>query len=541
MRVWSRVRRHVWATVAVTGAIAIVVAMVVVVVAGARRTATAPDRYTASVGGNVDGLVEQRSGQPLTDRIAALPGVKQVAAYTFVFGGLESAQHKVPDTLVTFAGERPLTSHVVAGRDPNPNDPHEFVADTSFTKATGARVGDRFAFRSISRAQIASGQGFGGKPEGAAFDATLVGVIDSPDEINSDFTVAIFPKALLREDVGFVATEMQVRLRPGFSASDLRRELDTLPNHAALSLDPGVVISGDIRNAVEAQATGLWVLAAVLAVAALVGLGQLLTRHVQRADHERDALLSVGFTRRQREIESLLVAAVPALAGLVVGAALAVVPSGAFPTGFARARTAHWTERRPGRARGGAGLLVLGVLVWVAIAVGYEERAYTRPGVSRRARGLLGRVPATAAAIGARFAMTRGDRHRPAYGTIAALAAIIALVVGSATFAASLNRLVTDRARFGQNYTLALGDDGSDHSPAQLRAAIASGSRRRRDDGPLRRIWTRRRLDREPRPRPRRTGQGQSRAAPALRTAPQRVRRDHARTPQRRQPGTAHR
>ena len=110
--------------------------MVVVVVAGARRTATAPDRYTASVGGNVDGLIQQRSGPPLTDRIAALPGVKQLAAYTFVFGGLESAQHKVPDSLVTFAGVRPLTSHLIAGRDPNPNDPHEFVADRSFTKAT---------------------------------------------------------------------------------------------------------------------------------------------------------------------------------------------------------------------------------------------------------------------------------------------------------------------------------------------------------------------------------------------------------------------
>src|SRR3954470_5667068 len=223
MRVRSRVRRHVWATVAVAGAIAIVTAMVVVVVAGARRTSTAPDRYTASVGGNVDGLIQQRSGQPLTDRIAGLPGVKQVGAYTFMFGGLESVQHKVPATLVTFAGERPLTSHLVAGRDLNPSHPHEFVADTSFTKATGARVGDRFAFRSISRAQIASGQGFGAKPQGAAFDATLVGVIDSPDEINSDFTVAIFPKALLHEDVGFVATVMQVRLRPGFSALDLRR------------------------------------------------------------------------------------------------------------------------------------------------------------------------------------------------------------------------------------------------------------------------------------------------------------------------------
>jgi cell division protein FtsX len=475
MRAWSRVRRHVWATVAVAGAVAIVAAAVLVVVAGARRTATAPDRYTASVGGNVDALVEQRSGQPVTDRIAALPGVRQVGAYTFVFGGLESAQHKVPDNLITFAGVRPLTSHVVAGRDPNPNDPHEFVSDRLFAKATGAHVGDHFTFRSISRAQIASGQGFGVEPKGAAFEATLVGVIASPDEISSDGSVAIFPKALLREDVGFVATIMQVRLRAGLAASAFRRELDTLPDHAALSLEPGVVISNDIRNAVDAQATGLWLLAAVLAVAALVALGQLLTRHVQRADHERTALLSVGFTRRQRQIESLLVAAVPALAGIVIGAALAIAPSRAFPTGFARALEPH-----PGASAdlvalaGGAVLLVLGVLVWVTVAVGYEERAHARPHTARRARGLLGGVPVTAASIGARFALTHGDRRRPAYGTITALAAIVALVAGSATFAASLDRLVTDGARFGQNYTLALGDDGSNHTPAQLRAAFAS-------------------------------------------------------------------
>jgi hypothetical protein len=452
-----------------------VVAVVVVVVAGARRTATAPDRYTASIGGNVDGELQQRSGAPLTGRIAALPGVKQIAGYTFVFGGLESAQHKVPDSLLTFAGVRPLVSHLIAGREPNPSAPHEFVADRSFTKASGARVGDRFAFRSISRAQIASGQGFGGQPKGAAFEATMVGIIDSPDEINSDNTVAFFPRSLLREDVGSVATIMQVRLRPGYTASDLRRELDTLPDHAALSLNPGVVISTDIRNAVDAQATGLWLLAAVIALAALVALGQLLTRHVQRADHERNALLALGLTRRQRQLESLLVAAVPALAGLVIGAALAIIPSGAFPTGFARALEPHTgTSVDLVALAGGGGVIALGALAWVWIAVGYEERAYTRPAVSRRPHGLLSRAPATAAAIGARFAITRGDRRRPAYGTIAALTAIIALVVGAATFAASLNRLVTDRSRFGQNYTLAIGDDGSDHSPAQLRTAFAS-------------------------------------------------------------------
>ena len=50
---------------------------------------------------------------------------------------------------------------------------------------------------------------------------------------------------------------------------------------------------------------------------------------------------------------------------------------------------------------------------------------------------------------------------------------MVALVVGAGTFAASLDRLVNDQARFGRNYSFALGDDGSEHSPAELRAALA--------------------------------------------------------------------
>ena len=474
MRVGSRVRQHVGATFLVAVAIAVVTAAVLTVVAGARRTDSAPDRYTANVGGNVDGLIQQRSGQPVSAQIAALPAVKALSAYTFVFGGLESEQHKVPDNLIAFAGVRPLSSRLIAGRDPDPNNPHEFISDPSFTGATGARIGDRFTFRSISRAQVASGEGFAGEPRGATFDAVLVGIIDSPDRIQSDLTVAIFSKALLREDVGIVATVMQVRLKPGFSSPELRRELDTLPNRASLSLEPGEVISSNIRSAVDAQATGLWLLAAVLGAAALVALGQLLTRHVQRGEHERTPLLAVGFTRRQRVAESLFVATVPALVGIVGGATLAVVPSGAFPTGFVRALEPHTGVAIDAVALvAGAALLLVAMLGWVVLAVAYEERARSRPARARRSHALLARVPGTSTAIGARFAMTRGDRQRPAYGTIAGLTVIIALVVGASTFAASLDRLVTDRARFGQNYGLAVGDDGSEHSPAELRVALA--------------------------------------------------------------------
>jgi hypothetical protein len=294
MRVGSRLRRHLGPTIWVAVAIAVVTATVLTVAAGARRTATAPDRYTASVGGDLDASIQQREGPPLTDKVAALPGVADVSAYTFLFAGLHDP--RVPESLISFAGDRPLSSRVIAGRDLDPRDPHGFVADRSFVAATGAQVGDQFPFGSISRATIESGKGFGGESDGATFEATLVGVLDSPDQISDSFTVAIFPSTVLREDVGIAATVMQVRLEPGTSLKQLRLGLDGLsPNRATFAVDSGEVISDDIRHAVDAQAIGLWLLAAVLAAGALVALGQLLTRHVQRADHDRTPLLAVGF------------------------------------------------------------------------------------------------------------------------------------------------------------------------------------------------------------------------------------------------------
>jgi hypothetical protein len=472
MRVSSRVRRHLWATLGTACVIAVVVAIVLAVAGGARRTGSAPDRYTASVGGNVDAFVEQREGQPRTDAIAALPSVAEASGYTFLFGGFE--EENVPEGFITFAGSRPLSSRVVEGHDLDPADPHGFVADTSFTKATGARVGDHFQFRSISRKSIASGKGFGGEPDGPAFEATLVGVLDSPDSINSDFTVGIFPATLLREEIGTAAGVIQVRLKPGASTQDLRVALDTLPNRESFSVEPGEIIGAEIIHAVDAQTTGLWLLASVLAVAALVALGQLLTRHVQRGDHERTPLLAVGFTRRQRVGESLLVAAVPACIGVALGAVLAVVPSGGFPTGFARRLEPNTGTSVDLVALVFGGAVLLGaVLVWVVVAVTYDEHVRTRPPPMQARRSLLARIPATAAAIGARFALTRGERRRPAYGTIIGLVLVVALVVGAGVFAASLDRLVTDDARFGRNYSFGVGDDGSEHTPAELTATFA--------------------------------------------------------------------
>jgi putative ABC transport system permease protein len=56
-------------------------------------------------------------------------------------------------------------------------------------------------------------------------------------------------------------------------------------------------------------------------------------------------------------------------------------------------------------------------------------------------------------------------------GTLVVLVAIIAGVFGTLAFAASLDRLVTDRSRFGSNYTFGVGEN-SDLDAEQLRTAL---------------------------------------------------------------------
>jgi hypothetical protein len=84
-RVRRIVRRRWIATAAVAVLVALVSGAVLTLVAGARRTASAPDRFTASVGGDSFVALQQESGPPRTAEVARLPGVRSVYAMTFAF------------------------------------------------------------------------------------------------------------------------------------------------------------------------------------------------------------------------------------------------------------------------------------------------------------------------------------------------------------------------------------------------------------------------------------------------------------------------
>jgi putative ABC transport system permease protein len=472
MRARASLRRGWVSTLVVASIVALVSGAVLAIVAGARRTGSAPDRYTASVGGDFSANLEQRSGTPLTKQIAALPEVKDLSAQTFLFAGFDDQTRKIPEDLILFAGTRPLASPVIEGHDLDSARPHEFIADKRTAAALHARIGDRFRFMSYSRGQ----QGFQGEPKGPSFDdAQLVGIIDSPNQFQSDYEVGIFPTSLLDQDIGFVATVSQARLAQGVGLDDLRNKLDTLRGGKSISIvDAGRVVSSDVRSAVDAQSQGIWIMGAVLALATLIALGQLLSRHVRLAEHERVPLGAVGFTQRQLTLECMVRAAVPAVFGVITGAALAIAASGRFPTGYARAIEPHRGIAPDAVALGiGGAFLVFALMLWVGISFAAGNRARSRRVARSSGASLVERVPSTTAAIGTRFALTRTDGSTvSALGTIGVLAIIIAALIGTTAFAVSLDDLVTNRARFGQNYDFTLGSGGVKYRPAYLRKKL---------------------------------------------------------------------
>ena len=116
-----RVARWLRSTVRSSALIVVVIALFAAVplalAAGARRTATAPDRYDAAGGLTVDVFAHQDEGASLAVAVAALPAVRDVKAATFVFGALAAADGtELPDHIV-FAGSTDVVGDpLVAGR-----------------------------------------------------------------------------------------------------------------------------------------------------------------------------------------------------------------------------------------------------------------------------------------------------------------------------------------------------------------------------------------------------------------------------------------
>jgi putative ABC transport system permease protein len=469
--------RSRWMTVLVTSlVVAAVVALVLTIAAGANRTSTAPDRYASRFSGPYDALITQQAGgRPRTAEISGLPAVASAASYTFVFGVLNSPASGAPNNAYVFSGDPiALGAHLVKGRFADPDNEKEFVATQSFLDATNTTFGDTFTLVTLNQEQ-ANSSGYGSKDwSGPRFDVRLVGVVDGPSRLEDPTPLAVVSPALLRRpDLGVALTMIAVELQPGADLAELRTQVDALGDSETLSLDRQTLVSDTIRRAVETQARGLWLLAAATAVAAIVALGQFVSRQVRPRQDERERLAALGFTATQTTASAFGAAVVPIVLGSVIGGALAVTASGIFPYGFARG-----IEPAPGLLvdwqviGGGVLLVIIALAAWtlMSLALARSSRRAVRPSASLEA--LAGQVTPTAA-TGLRMAFGRRSGDRGA--TRSALVGVMVILAGlmaALTFGISLDRLIDQPFRYGVNFDLSYGDNGADALPDGVAAAL---------------------------------------------------------------------
>jgi len=312
-RVRSVLRTRWRSTFALAAIVAIVTGAALALVGGAVRTLTAPDRYTRAQASQYDVALEQSSGVPRVRELESLPSLAKVATASFTFGALVSEGADKPLEGYVFIGSSDaLGQRVIEGRSPAADRIDEFVVSRTFASSFGAHVGDRFTLETFTQAQ-ADAQGFEGQepPAGFSETATIVGIEDGPSSLEDSTPTAVFPLALLDgHDIGLSATEIVATRRAGATLDDVRRDLDALPNGSEVSVEPLKVVSSTVRAAVSAQGQALAILAAIVAIGALVVLGQLLVRQLRLEDDERAALRAIGYDRRELVLEPVCRAAV---------------------------------------------------------------------------------------------------------------------------------------------------------------------------------------------------------------------------------------
>jgi hypothetical protein len=458
-------RRRFGSALVLTLVVAAAGVAVLAMAAGARRTSTAPDRYTRAHDTGIDVSGQQDSGRPRTAELAALPGVRRARSMSYLFGGIKlDGSADTFDSLVFAGSYEVIGARLVAGRAPDARRAGEFVVTRTFAETNGLQVDDEMTLRTATQEDADI---YGYDPahvNGPQIDAVLVGILEKPALLDDSSGIAVFSPALLDDGrIGVGGTVIGLELEDGMSLDDLRAQVGTLPRPEEFTFKEMALVSADTRTAVRGQSLGLWLLAGIAAAVTIAAMGQLVARSVRHGVDEASSLSALGYDRKQMVTESALRATLVVVAALVLAVAGAIAVSGVFPFGFARPLEPHRgvrVEAVPLLA--GALILVVGLLGWVAL--------FTRPQRDRGRGGqstvdvLAGRCPTPSMATGVRFAFTAGTHPTTTVASVVGTTAFVAALVGTLTFAVSVRRLVDEPARYGSNFD-SLVDSGASELP----------------------------------------------------------------------------
>jgi ABC-type lipoprotein release transport system permease subunit len=458
---------------------------------GARRTDTAYSRLLESTRAeDVEVEVGGFDNSSFIDSLARLPQVADM--------GLESVALVAPDMpgdpprfsasssrlqgvmsvdgRVGWTVNRPL---ILAGRRPDPARADEVGLSESLARRWRVGPGDTIRLRALSPEQLEHALvGERVVPAGPSLVLTVVAVQELPDDLGvnpgaAEGFVSLTPTFYRthRDRIAHFAPTPRVRLEHG--QADVAAFTAAVRRLSGDSAEVSVIARADLAQLVEqatrTQAVALVLFAALAAVAALVVIGQILTRELFLAATGDDTVRALGASRQQLFATTMLPVAMVSAFGALVGAGIAVLASPLMPVGLARR-----AEPSPGLAVHFAGIgvgIVLTVLLlgaWAAVPAWRLARMRPQePGSTGRVRA-TSTVADTAAraglpassVVGLRMAFEqgRGPTAVPVRTTLVGVTAGIVALVAALTFGASLDRLLGTPRLYGWNFNAVAGD-----------------------------------------------------------------------------------
>jgi putative ABC transport system permease protein len=461
--------------------------------AGARRTASAYDRYRVSINAsdafvNVPGPVPGMPATRPVTLIAELPGIAASAAYL----GLDAfpvVHGRVDNNYLTAGLMGSLTGAyfrqdrmtVLAGRLPRFGATREIALSPRIARMFGVGVGGSVTYQFLRL----DPRTYRPHP-GQRVTFLVTGIVDIPPVLidqSDQLEVGVLPPAATRQlldyyQFAWVGVQLDrgragipgLQSRLAALASSVRQQVlrDTHQKQPGLTfaISRSDVIRSQVQQAIRPQAVALSVFGALAALAMLVLAGQGLAQLLARSASDMTAVRALGASRTQAALAASLPGGVAILGGTVLAVAGAIAVSPLAPVGPVRRYDPAHGVRLDGLVLGGGSVLLaaallglLAVMAWRAArpAAG-PDRA--RPSAITQTAARAG-LPATAV-VATRNAAEPGSGRRAVpvraslLGSIAAVTAVTAAVV----FGASLTGLITHPARYGWNWHILVQAEG---------------------------------------------------------------------------------
>lgn len=358
--------------------------------------------------------------------------------------------------------------HVVAGREVSGEATDEIVLNESAAAALGVAVGDEVW---VAVCEFAYGM-----PPTECGDRSamhLVGVVRSDrdltpvrppppglDLVERDFgatTSSAWFRDIGAPFVGFV--QGTLRVVPGATLDDVRGEVEERLGEGWTVLvspnDDATVFAG-LRQSTRLQGRSLLAIAAILAVAGAVFVGQGLVRQLRRELADHPVAHALGMTRSQITAVAVLRTAAVAMVASVVAVVLTLVASGFGPTGLAGRADVDGRWYVDATVLGVGTLVVWAGLLAIAGSAAWRlTRVRTRRQVRVAPTAMAGVMspPASAALVIGRSTRTGASVRGAVLGTAAAVvgAIVASVVVGS------LDLVAREPERFGAGWEYAVG------------------------------------------------------------------------------------